>query len=158
VIMLPVLKRFNPTLAYGFLGMAITATVTLMVGAILLLLLVPLSDEYMSIGSASAPHLETIANLLTKGGFYAYQIGMAMWGLGGLMYVAVLLKSQLIPRAVSIWGIFGYLVFISGTIFELFGNGSLYSVVPGGLFEVFLSIWLIAKGFDVAKLNASTSS
>ena len=40
VIVLPILKRHNQRLAYGFLSAAIAATVTLIVGALLLLLLI----------------------------------------------------------------------------------------------------------------------
>ena len=97
VVVLPILKPFNRNLAYGYLSGAIAATVVIVVGAIFLLLLLPLSDEYVKAGSAAAPYFETIGNLLKEGGFFAYQIGMTLWGLGGLMLVSLLYKSKLVP-------------------------------------------------------------
>lgn len=152
VIMLPILKPFNKTLSYGYLSAAITATILLAVGAIFLLLLLPLSDEYIKLGASNTSNFETIGTLLKKGGFYSYQIGMAIWGFGGLLLCHVLYISKLVPRLFSIWGFVGYTTFIAGTILELFGYkmGVLLSI-PGGLFEISISIWFIIKGFKVSE-------
>ena len=145
-VMLPILKPFNSTLTYGYFAAAITATTVAVIGAIFLALLVPLSDAYTA--TEETAHIETIAILLNKGGFYAYQISMTIWGLGGLLFVSVLCKSDLVPRLFSIWGFFGYIIFMIGTTAEMFGFpfGTMLSG-PGGLFEVSLSLWLIIKGF-----------
>jgi hypothetical protein len=148
VLLLRLLKPINATLAYGYLSAAIAATVILVVGVIFLLLLVPLSNEHAASGAGAPAHFETMAVVLREGGFYAYQIGMAIWGVGGLMLCAVLYQSELVPRLLSVWGLAGYLVFIAGTVLEIFGYsvGVLLSA-PGGLFEIALSLWLIVKGF-----------
>ena len=156
VTMLPILKPFNKTLSYGYLSAAITASVVLVLGAIFLLLLLPLSDAYVKFGTTDISTFEIIGSVLKKGGYFSYQIGMAIWGFGGLLFCSLLYQSKLVPRYLSIWGFIGYIVFISGTIFELFEYtiGVLLSI-PGGLFEIFLSIWLIKKGFNVSKLRTT---
>jgi hypothetical protein len=153
VIMVPILKRYNNTVTYGYLGAAITSTMMLILGAIFLLLLVPLSDEFAKSSSSNPAYFQTLSVLFSKGNSFAYQIGMAIWGLGGLMLCYLLFQSRLVPRFISIWGFLGYLIFISGTFLALFG----YSVdlildIPGGLFELFLSVWLIARGFSSSRI------
>jgi hypothetical protein len=149
VIMTPLLKPFNKTITYGYLGTAITATVMLIVGAIFLLLLVPLSVEFMKAGTNDTVYFQTLKVLLIKGNFYSYQIAMAIWGLGGLMFCYLLYHSKLVPRPLSVWGFIGYIIFISGTILALFGyNVDVLLDIPGGLFEITLAIWLIVKGFN----------
>lgn len=156
VLMVPVLKPFNKILSYGYLSAGITATVILIVGSVFLMLHVPLSSMYTNAGSADLQHYKTIGIILTKGNDYAYQIGMAIWGFGGLMFCYLLFISKLVPKALSIWGFLGYLVFISGTISELFGYTiGVQLAIPGGLFEITLSIWLIIKGFKVSELRTS---
>jgi hypothetical protein len=153
VIMLPILKPFNKTLSYGYLSAAVTATILVAVGAIFLLLLLPLSDEYIKLGSTNSSNIETLGLILNKGGYFSYQIGMAIWGFGGLLLCYLLFQSKLVPRYLSIWGFIGYVVFIFGTILELFGyNVGVLLSIPGGLFEITLSMWLIIKGFNVSKL------
>ena len=161
VIMLPILKPFNNNSAYGYLSLGIASTTVAVIGAIFLLLLIPLADEYVNAGSVATGHFETMGIVLKMGGAYAYQIAMAIWGLGGLLFVSVLYTSRLVPRLLSVWGMVGYLVFISGTVLELFGYpvGVLLSL-PGGLFELALSVWLIAKGFNssaIASVAAKAS-
>lgn len=158
VIMLPILKPFNKTLVYGYLSLGIASTTVAVVGVIFWLLLIPLADEYVKAGSAAPGYFETIGIVLKMGGAYAYQIAMAIWGIGGLLFVSVLYKSKLVPRLIPIWGMIGYIVFVSGTILEIFGYpvGVLLSI-PGGLFELSLSAWLIAKGFNSSAIASVTT-
>jgi len=151
IIVFPILKPHNRYLTYGYLSAAITVTAILAVGTIFLLLLLPLSEEYVKASSAAMQNIVTMGILLKKGGFFSYHMGMALWSIGGLMFVSILYKSKLIPRLMSTWGIIGYIFLVSGSILELFKHNEIVeiaSVIPGGLFEITLSIWLIVKGFN----------
>jgi hypothetical protein len=149
VVLRPVLKPRNETLYFGYLSAAIVATVSLLVGVIFVLLLLPLSDAIMRSGSAVAGQAETMAILLREANHYSYSFGMAIWSLGGLVFCSMLYRYRLIPRLVSVWGVAGYIVFLSGCILAIFGRDfGLIHTAPGALFEVFLSLWLIVKGFN----------
>lgn len=149
VLMLPILRQYNSNFAYGYLALAIAATVILVVGVIFLWLLLPLSAAFIKSGAVMNPYFDVTGNLLVKAGAMSYQLGMALWGLGGLLFVSVLYQHKLLPSLVSIWGFVGYVIFIAGTLFELFGYPyGLMMSAPGGLFEIFLSLWLIFKGFS----------
>jgi hypothetical protein len=149
IIMTPILKPANKTLTYGYLSSAIASTVMLIVGAVFLLLLVPLSDEFVKAGAGNTTYFETLSILCKKANFFSYQIGMVIWGIGGLMFCYLLYISRIVPKWLSIWGFIGYVIFISGAFFALFGiDIDVILDIPGGLFEVFLCFWLIFKGFD----------
>jgi hypothetical protein len=156
VIMLPILKPYNERVMMAYLSAAISSTVIVAVGTIFYLLLLPLSNEYTNATSELSLHNnETLAFIITKGGYFSYQLGMALWGIGGLMLCYLLYQSKLVPRLLTIWGAAGYVIFISGTICELFEiNIGVMLSLPGGLFEIFLSIWLIVKGFNEVNSNA----
>ncbi len=156
IIVLPIIKPYNPYCAYAYLSFAIMATLVLSMGAILLLLILPLSEEYASTSFSSLSSIELMANLLTKGGFYAYHLAMSLWGIGSLMFTFALFQSRLIPRFMSAWGMTGYLVLIAGSISQLFTPNDdieIYSVIVGASFEITLSLWLIVKGFNQGELN-----
>jgi hypothetical protein len=75
-------------------------------------------------------------------------------GVGGIILTYLLFVSRLVPRAIALLGLVGYVSLTIGVPLDLLGvldmsaGAGLILVVPGGLFElVFLPIWLITKGF-----------
>ena len=75
-------------------------------------------------------------------------------GLGGIVLTYLLFVSRLVPRAIALLGLVGYIALTIGVPLDLFGvldmsaGPGLLLVVPGGLFElVFLPVWLTTKGF-----------
>jgi hypothetical protein len=76
---------------------------------------------------------------------------MSALGVSGLMLCYTLYKSKLVPRFFAIWGLVGYAVIFVGMLSEIMGSGlGLMSSLPGGLWEVFMGVWLIAKGFNAS--------
>lgn len=149
MVMFKKLFSFHKRLSQCYLGTGLLATAILAVGGICMLL--PVSPD-LSTDDAVAKDpfvFNALVSWSSKMNFYAYQTGMFIWGIGGLIFCYLLNKSNLVPLVFPIWGCIGYLVFITGTIFELCGLplGVLFSI-PGGLFEMILSVWLIRYGFS----------
>ena len=54
------------------------------------------------------------------------------------------------------WGFVGYALHLTGAAAEIFGAPiSLVLLIPGGIFEVTLAIWLLVKGFTPAAFDAA---
>jgi hypothetical protein len=126
-LMLPVLRQRTPATAVAYLATRIFEGIFLAIGAVALLL-----------GAAHA-------------NFLAYNIAMAGLGIGSLFFCVALYRSRLVPRFLAAWGFVGYAAFATGCVLELSGvaGAGLISTIPGGLFEIFFAIWLIARGFTV---------
>jgi hypothetical protein len=77
----------------------------------------------------------------------------AVSGVAGLVLSSALLKSRIVPRNLSTLGLVGYPVFLVGSILAMFNlidvthGAGMLALVPGGLFELILPIWLFIKGF-----------
>ena len=77
----------------------------------------------------------------------------AVSGAAGLVLSSALLTSRIVPRNLSMLGLIGYPVFLVGTILAMFNlidvthGAGMLALVPGGLFESILPIWLFTKGF-----------
>ncbi len=75
-------------------------------------------------------------------------------GAAGLVLSSALLTSRIVPRNLSLLGVVGYPVFLVGSILAMFGlidvthGDGMLALVPGGLFELILPIWLFTKGFS----------
>ncbi len=76
-----------------------------------------------------------------------YNIGMISLGIGSTILFSYSLKPKLFPKWLCIWGTVGYICLITGSILDIFSiQSSMYFLIPGGLFEVVISFWLIIRG------------
>jgi len=158
-VMFGVLKSTSQRLSVIYLVLGSFGTLMLALGAVFLLLPLAISETIgHSEGYWDTSSFSLLLNLSSSANFYSYQLGMIFWGCGGLVFCYLLQKSELVPVVFPIWGYIGYSVFIAGCFSELFGIP--YGVVlslPGGLFEIVLSIWLIAKGFSDTVVDPNVS-
>lgn len=152
LIMFNVLKHINNILSCFYVALGAFGTFLLASGAIFLLLPISLYENITQSDNAEILLLQPVLSLCSKGNFYSYQSGMALWGSGGIILCYLLYQSKLVHRFFPFFGLAGYLIFITGILLELFGYpyGIILSV-PGALFEIMLSGWLIFKGFRVVK-------
>jgi hypothetical protein len=149
ILMLPVLKQHNERVAFGYFGARIIDAVFLAIGIALLLLQLPLGREYLNADASNASLLQTLSTLSIDAHLYSYQIAMIAVGLAGLMLCYLFYTARLIPRLLAVWGLIGYAILLSGSVLEVLGfHPGLIHTIPGGLFELFIGVWLIAKGFS----------
>ena len=149
VLMLPILRQRGERIAFGYFGFRIVDAVFLAVGVVFLLLQIPLGREYLKAGGADAFYLQALSTVAIQANLYAYNIAMTFLGVAGLMLCYVFYRAKLVPRLVAVWGLVGYAVILGGSVLEVMGfNLSSIHTIPGGLWELFIGVWLIARGFN----------
>jgi uncharacterized membrane protein len=82
------------------------------------------------------------------------------FSVGALLFYAVLIQSKLIPRWLSIWGLIGAVLILTWNLLGTFGisvSAGMILALPMILNEIFLGIWLIAKGFNSAAIASGTA-
>lgn len=148
VLFFPVLERHGRRTAVAYLATMIFEMALMTVGALALLMLVPLADQAGQLGSEPA---QAIGSLLVDTNETAYQIGQLSLAFGCLFLCALLFRTRLIPKWLAGLGLVGYALHMAGAAAELFGAPiSLVLLIPGGVFEITLAIWLLVKGFAPA--------
>jgi hypothetical protein len=141
LLMYPVLKQVNPTLAVWSPTLRIVECLVSAACGVYLLVA-----------------LEVVPNHL----LWVY----VPTGIGGIILCYLLFVARLVPAPIALLGLVGYASLTIGVPLDLLGvldmsaGAGMLLLVPGGLFElVFLPTWLIAKGFrplpSVADLSAS---
>ncbi len=142
VLFFPILEKHSQRTALAYPATMIVEVVLLAVGALALLLIVPLAKH------AGEPGAQTLGSILVQTNFTAYQMGEMVLGVGATFLCVLLFRTQLIPRWLAISGLIGYPILAAGTIAEIFGiHIGLYLTIPGFFFEVVMPFWLIFKGF-----------
>ncbi len=110
-----------------------------------LLALAPLGTLMLALFGSGQPGL---ARALVEDADTAYSVAMATLGVGSIFFCWTLLTSGFLPRILAAHGIAGYAIFALGSVLELAGYGvGLIMSIPGGLFEVTVGFYLLAKGF-----------
>ena len=162
VLMFPVLKPHSERMAIGYLAARIVDAVFIAVMVLFLLLQIPLGSEYLKTAAANASFLQALSAVSSQASQYAYEIGMSALGVSGLILCYTLYRAKLVPGWLAVWGLVGYATILVGMVSAIMGSGlGDLSSLPGGLWEVFIGVWLIVKGFSssaVVSQPASTSN
>ena len=149
VLMFPVLKRHSERGAVGYLAARIVDATFIAVMALLILVQIPVAQEYLNAGSADTSYLQALSAVFNHAYLYAYEFGMIAVGVAGLILCSMFYRAQLVPRLLAVWGLIGYAILLGGSVLQVLGfNLSSIQAIPGGLWEVFIGVWLIAKGFN----------
>ena len=151
ILMFPVLKPHSERAAVGYLGARIIDATFIAVMALLILVQIPLGIEYLNAGSSDASYLQALSAVLTQANLYAYEFAMITVGVAGFILSFMFYQTQLVPRVLAVWGLIGYAVLLLGSVLQVLGlNLNSIHAIPGGLWELFIGVWLIAKGFSTS--------
>jgi hypothetical protein len=155
VLFYPVVKRYSEGLALSYFGFRIIGATFLFVGIGSLLLLLQFSQSLVSAGLLDAPQLRIVGELLRTGRDIMNHIGMPLpWILGGLILCWAMLKTAVVPRWLSVWGIVGAVLTVIATLLYMLGFIEMMTPtyllmnVPTALFELSLAAFLVARGFN----------
>jgi hypothetical protein len=152
----PVLRKYNEGLALGSVGFRLIEAVFYIVGALCLVSLFTVSQEFVSAGGQGASYFQTLSHLLlTLNDLAGFVFGVLAFCVGALMYYFVFYQSKLIPRWLSVWGIIALVLLLAAVLLTLF-DGEPFSIsgnlvflaLPIALQEMVLAVWLIVKGFN----------
>jgi len=144
VLFFPIVENHGKRTALAYLAAIIVEVVLLSLGALCLLMLVPLAQQGVDARVAQA-----LGSLLSESNTMAYQIGQMSLGIGAVFLCSLLFRTRLIPRWLAGLGVIGYAIHVVGAIAEIFGIPiSIILLIPGALFELSLPFWLFIKGFQ----------
>jgi hypothetical protein len=152
VVFWPIGKRYNETLAMGYIVFrGALETVMYIVAVFGWLLLIPLSTQ---------PDAAPLAGFVrTVGAVNGDQLLAIPFVLGALMFYFVLYQYRLVPRWLSVWGLVGAALSIVPSLGSMFGLSSLDVLsVPLFLQEMVMAVWLIAKGFNPTAIAAESAA
>lgn len=159
VLLFPILRQHHERIAVGYLAARIMDALFIAIMVIFILLQIPLGNAYLNAATADVTALQTLSTIFTHGQHVAYQIGMSTLGAAGLLLCYTLYKATLVPRWLAVWGLVGYAIILVGMLSELMGSGlGLASSLPGGLWEVFMGVWLIVKGFNASAFAGAATT
>ncbi len=147
VVLFPILKRQNETLALGYVTARIVECTFIAIGLFAVLAVVTLQQD--------APGASELAESFAALKDWTFLLGPGfIVGIGnGLILGYLMYKSGLVPRGMAMLGLIGGpLIIASGIavlfdVFEYGGAGQAIATIPEFLWELSLGLYLTLKGF-----------
>ena len=158
VVIFPILRRFSTRIAVGYVAARSIESVLFAVGTMHLVALANLSRAFASAGTSPGSYFHTIGGMLLAGhNWDNAELLFIAFSIGALMLNWVLLRTRLVPRWLSGWGLVGAALILAARIIAMSGLHLDSSTVfimdaPIMLQEMVFAVWLIAKGFNADAL------
>lgn len=144
VLFYPVARRHSEVLATGYIVFR---------GALEGFIYIALTFGWLLLIALSTEPAATvaIADAVKAGlGVMSNQVTAIPFGIGAVMFGALLYISKLVPRWLSVWGLIGAALYMAAPLARIFGLSLDYLMAPLALQEMVLAVWLIAKGFSAS--------
>ncbi|TYB44026.1 DUF4386 domain-containing protein [Actinomadura chibensis] len=161
VTLFPILKRQSESVAIGYVGIRIVESTIIVIGVVSVLAIVALRHDLAGEGGADAKLIGQSLVALKDQTFLLGPAFCAGFGngflLGYLMY-----RSGLVPRPMALVGLVGGPIACATATAVLFGAYEQESplnflfTTPEIIWEAFLGIWLVTKGFRPSPLITVT--
>jgi hypothetical protein len=145
VVLYVYLKKHDEKLALTALSLYILEAALLAVSRL---------DTYSLLGFSQAYVNEQSSMLLILGkvayetmDFVGGTLHMLAFCAGALLFYSLLVKSRLVPRWLSLWGLITTVPMLVATVARIFGYSLPFILyVPYVPFELFIGIWILVKG------------
>lgn len=157
VVLFPVLKKYNETLALGAVIFRGVLEMLSYIGiALSWLLLLTLSHEYVSTGTSEISNFKLMGTMLKDLGLQVGSMGLGaiVFSIGALIIYYIFYKTKLIPKWLSIWGLIGAILYLATPILFMFGFDYEFLEYILGVQEMVMAVWLIIKGFNPSAFNS----
>lgn len=151
----PIVKIYSQTGALAYLIFRVIGAGFLFVGIISLLLLLATSRHFSMTDAANAVNLGITGDLIRQARDWLNHIGMILpWSIGGFYLYMAFLKTRLIPRWMSKWGLIATALTLAATVLYMLNLIHLVTItyfalnIPTALLELILAGYLIIRGFS----------
>jgi Domain of unknown function (DUF4386) len=158
IMLYPYLRKFNESIALGYVCFRFLEAVLIVVGVLSMLSLLTLSREFVQTVAPNIASFRAAGAVLLAIHDWTFLLGPAfMLGINTTMCSYLLYRSRLVPRFISIAGLTGAALVFSQALLGMFGITGQLSwgavlALPVFVYEMSLAIWLIGKGFNVSAI------
>ena len=164
VLLYPILKKHNEVLALAYTCIRLFEAVLLSGAQITKLSLISLSQDYLNNGGVDTSYFHNMGNSIQSVLFWVDSDGLIyiiVFVIGALVLYYELYKTKLIPRWLSIWGLFSAVALVTASLMftlDIFAAElALLLMIPLAVQEQIMAIWLIFKGFNPSAINSPSA-
>jgi hypothetical protein len=157
VFAFPVLREHSETLALGYVVFRLFEAVLFVLVDVTKLSLIKVSQLYLTADSTNRTMIESIGATIQGWNEWGWVFYVLIFAFGALIFYTTLFRAKLLPRWISIWGLLAIVLMIASAVLAMFEvklPDAIFAllVVPIGVQEMVMALWLIVKGFNPSTL------
>lgn len=149
------LRKHHERLALGYLCFRVFEAIFVAIGIVAVLSLLTVSERYASAAAPDASAFQALGSALIAMHDWTFILGPNfMLGVNVTICSVALYRSRIVPRFIAVLGFTGATLVLVAALLEMFGViqqvshwGALLAA-PEFAYEIALSGWLLAKGFN----------
>jgi hypothetical protein len=151
-LLLPIFKKHSITLAFLYLAFSVLGFIAISIDNISVLSILELSLEYTKNETGNSDLFNILGNVFYKKHWWSHYMSLLISCFPVFILYCTLYVSNLIPKVISIVGIIAVILMFIEILFSLFGNSiSMNMLIPMGLIQIILPLWLILKGLKTTE-------
>jgi hypothetical protein len=157
IAMFPILKKYNESLALGYVGARIFEGLVIFLNAIVLLSILALSQEFVSTATPDVSYFQTSGALLLASREWISILVDFPFTLGAVIFNYLLYQTKLTPRWLAALGLIGGTLWFATTPLRMFSFNPEpleFLAFPIAAQEMILAVWLIVKGFNSSEITS----
>jgi len=162
VVLFPVVKRQNESVALGFVTTRVIEGAMIFVGVLSVLSVVTLRHDLAGASGPNAAALVTTGTALAAVYKWTFLLGQSLMpAFNALLLGSLLYRSRLVPRIIPTLGLIGAPFQIAAVVAAMFRTNHQIALLAaaGGLpiiaWEFSLGVWLAVKGFRTSPIAAT---
>ena len=145
--LLPIFKKHSIILAFLYVASSILGFIAIAIDNVSVLAMLEISLEYTKNEAGSSDTLIALGNVFYKKHWWTHYLSLLISCFPVFILYFTLYVSKLVPKAISIVGIIAVILMFIEIVFSIFGNSiSMNMLLPIGLIQLTLPLWLIFKG------------
>lgn len=154
ILLYPFLRLYNQVLAWGYVSLRLFEVVLLTFAQLMKLSIIGLSQNYLA-SSGDASYFNNMGEMIQAVLYWVDSGGLLyliVFVLGATIFYYELIKTRLIPRWLSVWGLGSAVVLLIASLLfywaVLAAEMAVLLMIPLALQEQVMAIWMIVKGFN----------
>tara|TARA_R110002051_G_scaffold324635_1_gene422818 strand:- start:11424 stop:12113 length:690 start_codon:yes stop_codon:yes gene_type:complete len=153
-LLFPVLKKQSATLAVLYVAFSILDFVAISIDNTSVVAMLELSKEYVTNVEVNKSVLESMAPIYSQKHWWTHYLSLLTSCFSVFVLYVAFFKTKLLPRIISGFGIVAVLLMFIELLASILGEGiSMNMLLPIGLVQLVLPLWLLVKGLNTKWLE-----
>lgn len=150
-LLYPLFRPFSQPLALFYFALATAGFALTVAENISVMSMLSLSKAYAETGGAQEALYQGLRIVVKETRNWTHYLSLVVSGAMLFAFYAAVFRFRMVPRALAVFGLLASLSQIVAVSMPLFGHAVDFRLImPLGLCEIALALWLIAKGFRAA--------